>query len=96
MANKKAFVLFVNGRSMEPEIFDGDIVILDPSARTAKNGILGVFRVNQDVSLKRCMPDKKKGAYLIPSNPDFASIYVGEDDECELIGKVIYKILKCK
>jgi len=93
---KKAFGLFVNGKSMEPEIFDGDIVILNPSINSIKKGELGVFRVNMDVSLKRFIPDKKKGAYLMPSNPDFAPIYVSEDDECELIGKVIYKILKCK
>jgi SOS-response transcriptional repressor LexA len=46
--------------------------------------------------LKRFVPDKKKGAFLIPSNPDFAPIHITEDDECELIGKVIFKIIKCK
>lgn len=91
---KKSFGLFVNGESMEPEIYDGDIIILNPTIEHIKKGDLGVFRINGDVSLKRYLP-AEKGIFLQPANPDFAPIFVSSDDECELIGKVIYKILKC-
>lgn len=92
---KKSFGLFVNGESMEPEIFDGDIVILNPTIERIKKGDLGVFRVNMEVSLKRYLPTEK-GIFLQPANQKFAPIFVSSEDECELIGKVIYRILKCR
>ncbi len=91
---KESFGLFVNGESMEPEIYNGDIVILNPTVEKIRKGDLGVFRINGDVSLKRYLPTEK-GIFLQPANPEFTPIFVSNDDECELIGKVIYKILKC-
>lgn len=91
---KNTFGLLVSGKSMEPEIADGDIVVIDPGIKELKRGDLGVFRVNNEVSLKRYYPSKN-GILLQPSNHNFAPIFITADDECELIGKVIYKIVKC-
>lgn len=91
---KRAFGLYVSGKSMEPEINDGDIVIVDPRYEEVKKGELGVFRVNEDTTIKRCLPIHD-GYILQPANPDYEPILVTGDTECTLIGKVIYKIVKC-
>ena len=91
---KFAFGLYVSGKSMDPEIFDGDIVIVDSKTRKLKRGNLGVFRINNETSLKRYYP-QKNGILLQPTNPEYPPILITVDDQCDLIGKVIYKILKC-
>lgn len=91
---KFAFGLRVSGKSMEPEIFDGDIVIVNSKIREIKKGNLGVFRINSETSLKRYYP-QKNGILLQPTNPEYPPILITIEDQYHLIGKVIYKILKC-
>lgn len=91
---KRAFGLYVSGKSMEPEINDGDIVIVDPGYEEIKKGELGVFRVNGEATIKYCTPIED-GYILQPANRDYGPILITGDTECTLIGKVIYKIIKC-
>lgn len=91
---KFAFGLYVSGKSMEPEIFDGDIVIVNPKIKELKRRDLGVFRINNETSLKRYYP-QKNGILLQPTNPEYPPILITVEDQHHLIGKVIYKILKC-
>lgn len=71
-----------------------DKVIVDPGYEEVKKGELGVFRVNEDTTIKRCLPIQD-GYILQPANPGYEPILVTGDTECTLIGKVIYKIVKC-
>lgn len=91
---KRAFGLYISGKSMEPEINDGDIVIVDPGYEEIKKGELGVFRVNGEATIKYCTPIED-GYILQPANRDYGPILITGDTECTLIGKVIYKIIKC-
>lgn len=91
---KFAFGLNMLGKSMEPEIFAGDIVIVNPKIKELKRRDLGVFRINNETSLKRYYP-QKNGILLQPTNPEYPPILITIEDQYHLIGKVIYKILKC-
>ena len=92
--SKNTFGLYVSGKSMEPEIADGDIVIVNPGIKELKKGELGVFRIHNETTIKRCIPIKN-GCILQPTNPQYEPILIHDDTECILIGKVIYKIVKC-
>ena len=94
LSDKQAFDLYVSGKSMEPEIADGDIVIVNPGITELKKGELGVFRIHNETTIKRCVPIKN-GYILQPTNPQYEPILIHDDTECILIGKVIYKIVKC-
>ncbi|MCK4252153.1 helix-turn-helix domain-containing protein [candidate division WOR-3 bacterium] len=92
--SKDTFGLYVSGKSMEPEIADGDIVIVNPGIKELKKRELGVFRIHNETTIKRCVPIKD-GYILQPTNPRYEPILIHDDIECIIIGKVIYKIIKC-
>jgi len=91
---KQAFGLYVSGDSMKPEINNGDIVIVNPNIQEVKKGEIGVFRINAETTVKYCVP-LDDGFLLQPANPSYKPILVSGDIECAVIGKVIYKIVKC-
>jgi repressor LexA len=64
------FALRVQGDSMEPDLRNGDIVIVEKQ-EFVENGDVAVVRVNgEDVTLKR-VKLTNKGLMLIPSNPAY-------------------------
>lgn len=91
---RQAFGLYVSGDSMKPEINNGDIVIVNPNIQEVKKGEIGVFRINAETTVKYCVP-LDDGFLLQPANPSYKPILVSGDIECTVIGKVIYKIVKC-
>jgi len=91
---KQAFGLYVSGDSMKPEINNGDIVIVNPNIQEVKKGEIGVFRINAETTVKYCVP-LDDGFLLQPANPSYKPILVSGDVECNVIGKVIYKIVRC-
>jgi len=94
---KSAFGLIVDGVSMEPELYTGDIVIVNPNQLELKKGEIGVFRYQGGATIKICMPlPGNKGFLLQARNPRSESYIVTSDTECTVIGKVIFKIVKCK
>jgi SOS-response transcriptional repressor LexA len=94
---KNAFGLIVDGVSMEPELYTGDIVIVNPNQLELKKGEIGVFRYQGGATIKICMPlPGNKGMILQARNPRAESYVVTPDTECTVIGKVIFKIVKCK
>ncbi len=72
------FLLKVRGMSMrDAGIIDGDLLAVQ-KARDAKNGQIVVARLGDEVTVKR-FRRTRQGIELIPENPDFAVIHVGED-----------------
>ena len=82
---------------MEPELFDGDVVIVDPKETSMKKGDIGVFRIYGDETIKIFMPLENKAGYILqPRNPSFKPMLITDESKCTAIGKVIYQIVKCK
>ncbi len=88
--NPKAFLLRVKGDSMEPELHEGDLVVIHPQA-TANSRELVAAMVNEEATVKQLL--KKEGRTLLHAlNPHYSDIRVNQ--EFKLIGKVTGLIRK--
>ena len=84
-------VISVRGDSMEPELNDNDLILLDRSLTTPKDGEMFVVRYAGDLFVKRVqvMPF---GGYTLSSTNKFYSRIVVETNEAidlKFIGKVV-------
>ncbi|BAI79970.1 SOS-response transcriptional repressor [Deferribacter desulfuricans SSM1] len=85
----KYFFLKVTGDSMiEKKIFDEDLVLVELT-KELKNGDIGVFRLNGEVTVKTYYYNRNS-IILKPENPFYENIIVEETDDFEIIGKVVF------
>ena len=83
----------VVGNSMQDEnIVEGDILVIDKSLELV-DGDIAVCFVDGEFTVKRVKLEKD-AAYLVPSNPDYPTIKVTEDNEFLVWGVVTYTIKK--
>lgn len=78
--------LLVNGDSMEPDFYDGDIIEYRPQP-TLENGEIGVFAINGGVTLKRFRINE--GIHLESLNKKYEDIVIKETDDFNILGKVL-------
>lgn len=82
--SKKAdFGVRVDGRSMEPMLQDGELLLIQKSAEV-NNGQIGIFGVNGDVVVKQKLSDR-----LHSLNPDYPDIEIHDGDSVICYGKVL-------
>ncbi len=81
------FVLRVSGDSMEPLFSDGDLVFVS-AAKEIKNGEIGIFVLNGE-SLCKMYSSREGATSLVSLNPKYEPIFVLENDEMNLMGKVL-------
>lgn len=86
MIGSETVNLLVNGDSMEPQFYNGDIVQYHPQPEL-ENGEIGVFAVNGGVTLKRFR--KNDDIRLESLNKKYEDIVIQETDEFSILGKVI-------
>ncbi len=84
-----SFILRVRGDSMINEgILPRDLVIIKPQ-QTATHGDLVAVLIGEEATVKRIHFNKdKKGATLMPSNPNYQPIPIDTED-ARVIGKVV-------
>lgn len=78
----------VSGRSMEPVIGDGDIVIIDNSVQFS-DGDYVIAENDNGVTVKKLKLLKDGHIELRPLNPDFPTIVLKSDKQLEILGVVI-------
>ena len=87
-------VIYASGSSMEPYIFDGDVVLFDTSDVEPKHGqVYVVRRPDHSVSIKRLV-QQLAGDWVIKSdNPDRTDEKVSSDTihEIPFVGRVIWR-----
>ena len=101
-ARHKLFALKVDGPSMNRAELDGkriesgDYVIVDSEARSPKNGDIVLSIIDGMANIKRYRQDKanKQIALVSDSTLTFAPIYIHEDDDFMINGKVVKLIKK--
>ena len=87
--------LRVQGDSMEPDLRNGDIVIVEKQ-EFVENGDVAVVRVNgEDVTLKR-VKLTNKGLMLIPSNPAYDPVFFDSDQVATLPVTIIGKVIEIR
>lgn len=102
--SSQLFALKVDGSSMNrsmidgKRIEDGDYVIVDADARDPQNGDVVLSVIDGLANLKRFHLDKpnRQIALVSESTQDFPPIYIHEDDDFFVNGKVVQVIKKPK
>lgn len=86
------FALKVKGRSMEPEIMNGDIIIIRQQ-QTVENDEIGVVVVDGEEATVKQVKRSDNGIMLVPFNRDYEpKFYTAEQVESRpvsIIGKVV-------
>lgn len=89
------FALRVQGDSMEPDIRNGDIAIIEKQ-EFIENGGIAVIRVNgQDATLKR-VKLLETGLMLIPSNPAYDPVFFDAGQIASLPVTIIGKVIEIR
>lgn len=83
---KADYVLKVDGKSMEPEYMDGDLVLVKKQDQV-DIGEVGIYLVDSEALIKEA-----QNGYLHSLNPEFGNIELNENSEVHCMGKVIGKL----
>lgn len=88
---KQMVLLDVFGNSMEPEIKDGDTVLLDQSQKDIIAGTLYAIGIEDTIMVKR-MEKRPNKLVLLSNHKDYPPIILGREDAdmIRIIGKVIW------
>lgn len=87
-ASKPDYLLRVRGMSMrDAGILDGDLLAVQ-STREARNGQIVVARLGDEVTVKR-LRKSANGIELLPENPDYPVIQVGEEESFAIEGLAV-------
>ena len=86
------FALKVRGRSMEPKLLEGDVLIIRMQP-DVDNGDIAVVMVNGDDATVKKIKKSQEGIMLLPFNPDFEPMFYSnreiEEKPVRVIGRVI-------
>ncbi len=84
------FALRVKGDSMEPEFYEGDIIIVNPHVRES-SGDYVVVKNDEEEALLKQLKKYGKQRILHPLNPKYADIELSEKKEYRVIGRIVKK-----
>lgn len=94
LAVKNLSVIYAMGKSMEPRINDGDVLLVDASQRDIKDGKVYAIRWHGELRIKRLVRDYDGSVRIISDNksPDYPEQHVPADalDQMEIIGRVVW------
>lgn len=93
-AGKHNVAITVAGDSMEPEIKDGDIIIIDTNYTECLENKIFVVNYKDAVYLKRIFIDDDENMYLCSINPYYPKIFIEDEEELRIVGKLISVIRK--
>jgi phage repressor protein C with HTH and peptisase S24 domain len=87
----KMVLMDIFGNSMEPEIKDGDTILIDESQKDILAGAIYAVGVDDTIMVKRLEKHPNK-LVLLSDNTDYSPIYLQgtEIDSVRIIGKVIW------
>ncbi len=86
----KTFALKVQGVSMEPKFFDGDLIFVDPEAECI-HGSYVVARLddNNEATFKQLIIESGH-KFLKAANPNWPEQLIPINGNCTLVGKVVF------
>lgn len=84
-------VIAVRGDSMEPELYDQDLILLDQSQKEPRDGDMYVVRYFDELFVKRVQKSLGRRYELLSSNRYYKPIEVKPDEATDLafVGKVV-------
>lgn len=84
------FYARIDGRSMEPILSDGDLVVIDRSLTPKSNDIVLCF-IDGEFTVKT-IQRSPMALYLMPANPTYEPILVTPDNQLTIWGVITYSI----
>jgi|GEM_PF-87601 len=89
-SSDKTFALKVQGVSMEPKFFDGDLIFVDPEAECI-HGSYVVARLddNNEATFKQLIIESGQ-KFLKAANPNWPEQLIPINGNCTLVGKVVF------
>lgn len=88
----RAFILMIDGVSMEPMFGVGDRVVIDPSVPVVSGSFAAVKREGHDGVLLRKFTREGDEEYLHAINPNWPDRILKRSDEWEIFGSAKWKI----
>ncbi len=87
----KMVLMDIFGNSMEPELKDGDTILIDESQKDVLAGAIYAVGIDDTIMVKRVEKYPNK-LVLLSDNKDYAPIYLQNEeiDNARIIGKVIW------
>lgn len=84
-------VISVKGDSMEPELYDGDLILLDMAQTEPRDSRIYAVRYNSDLFVKRVMELPGNRIQLLSTNTNYPPITVdaADLDSIQIIGRVV-------
>lgn len=86
------YFALVNGVSMDTDLSEGDLLVVDRSL-DPQDGKIAVCFVDGEFTVKKIRIEKDR-CLLVPSNPDYPVIEVNKDNDFTIWGIVTYVIKK--
>lgn len=83
-------VVRVSGDSMQPKLYNGDLAVIDTTATEMKDGVTYVFRLGDDLLIKRLQILPQRNVSLCSDNPQYEPIRIDlSAGELTSIGRVV-------
>lgn len=92
-AGPRAFILRVEGRSMEPDFTPGDKVVIDPDTSWSSGDFVAARRANDKAATLRQISEEGGELYLYATNPNWPERVIKLNDEWEIYGRARRKIV---
>ena len=94
-ATGEFFALRIKGRSMEPRMMEGDVVIIRQQD-DADTGDTVVVLVNGDDATVKRLRKRPEGIMLVPNNPTFEPLFYSNRDIAELPVRIVGKVVELR
>lgn len=89
------FALQIKGRSMEPRIYDKDVVIVRRQS-TVDNGDIAIVLVNGEEATCKKIKKTPEGVMLIPLNTDYETMFYSNTQIEQLPVIILGKVVECR
>ena len=94
-ATGEFFALRIKGKSMEPRMMEGDVVIIRQQD-DADTGDTVVVLVNGDDATVKRLRKRPEGIMLVPNNPTFEPLFYSNRDIAELPVRIVGKVVELR
>ncbi|PBQ12863.1 peptidase S24 [Pseudomonas syringae] len=88
----RAFILRVEGVSMEPKFSEGDKIVIDPSLEALPGHFVAAKRARDDAATLKQLKQEGTEQYLYALNPDWPERIIKMNEEWSICGRAKWKI----
>lgn len=88
----RAFILRVEGMSMEPKFVEGDKIVIDPSLEALPGHFVAAKRTRDEAATLKQLKQEGSEKYLYALNPDWPERIIKMTEEWTICGRARWKI----